>query len=291
MARAGRPLTAAGTFRAASVVLLCCVLLVGCSFAARLAYNNLDWLSSRWVNDYVDLNREQQAAFDAAFQRWWQWHRQTQLPAYARQLEALASAVTDGVEREEIGQALQAVEGFMLAALERGFEDVAQLLRSLDDAQVDELLAALQRDAEEYQQDVVALSPQRRQEKYAREAEKLLRRWLGGLSDGQQDRLETWTAQRRDLAPQWLASRQAWREAFGRVLQSRDDPGFAQRLRPLIFDPAARWDQVLRQAVEANQQGQMEMLADVLAQATPHQLQHLREELLRLAKLCERLAR
>ncbi len=271
------------------IAVLSCLLLVGCGFAARLAYNNLDWLGRRWVSDYVQLDQAQQGQFEASFQRWWQWHRETQLPAYATSLEAWARDAENGVSRAEIHQVLSDLERYTLTAMEAGFADMVVLMRELDDEQILSLLGALQDAADEYREDVLERSPAQRRKKYARALAKLLRRWLGKLTAEQQVVVDRWAQSRQDLAQQWLDSRLTWREALGDVLRARDETDFEARIRSLIFAPQERWSDAHREAVQANQQGQLDMLETVLALAKDRQLDHLRAELLRLAELCKEL--
>lgn len=273
-----------------AVLLAGLLLISSCSLGARLAYNNLDWLVQRQLDDYVSLDPAQEQRFEADFARWWQWHRSTQLPAYANALRDWAAQSEDGIQRHEIDAALTQFEAFYLAAMEQGYADFAALLASADDRQVKELRKALGRDLEDYREDRVELDEQKRQKQRIKRVRRMLESRFGRLQDDQKQRIAQWAAQHEDLSEQWYASRQAWLERFSELLASRQEPDLAQRLRPLIFDPASYWEPGHGDAVVRNQLRQLDMLSEIAALATPRQLLHLRAGLLKLAGLCDGLA-
>ena len=55
--------------------------LTGCS-ATQFIYNRVDILVRWYLDDYVSLDREQQARFDARLETLLVWHRREELPAY-----------------------------------------------------------------------------------------------------------------------------------------------------------------------------------------------------------------
>ncbi len=73
------------------IVLLCVLLLGGCS--AKFAYNNVDWLIYWYLDDYVELNNEQEDMFDDMLSNWIGWHKQQELPQYKSQLEDIVANI------------------------------------------------------------------------------------------------------------------------------------------------------------------------------------------------------
>ena len=74
--------------------------IAGCS--PSFTYNNLGWLSGFWIDDYVDLNSEQADKFKHIVQTSRDWHRETQLPLYKRDLEHLKSLLDKNVSHDEL---------------------------------------------------------------------------------------------------------------------------------------------------------------------------------------------
>jgi hypothetical protein len=71
------------------VLLLIIAFLQGCT--SKLAYNNADWLAQWYIDDYLDLSRDQNRNLDIELDSILEWHRNTQLLHYRQQLVALSN--------------------------------------------------------------------------------------------------------------------------------------------------------------------------------------------------------
>lgn len=70
--------------------ILIAVLFTGCS-AVRLGYDQADHLGYWWVDHYLDLSSDKSRQFKADLQALHAWHRQSQLPEYARLASELST--------------------------------------------------------------------------------------------------------------------------------------------------------------------------------------------------------
>ncbi|HAQ86012.1 MAG TPA: hypothetical protein DCR78_06185, partial [Pseudomonas sp.] len=77
------------------ILLACAVVLTGCS-RMNLAYRNLDLLIPWSLNDYLDMNRDQQTRFREQLREHISWHCRTQLPGYLDLIEQLQAQVRQG---------------------------------------------------------------------------------------------------------------------------------------------------------------------------------------------------
>mgnify|MGYP006879503825 CR=1 FL=1 len=71
------------------VLLLIVAFLQGCT--SKMAYNNADWLAQWYIDDYVDLSRDQNRNLEIELESVLEWHRETQLLQYRQQLVALSN--------------------------------------------------------------------------------------------------------------------------------------------------------------------------------------------------------
>jgi hypothetical protein len=69
---------------------LIAVLFAGCS-AVRLGYDQADHLGYWWVDHYLDLSSDKSRQFKSDLKALHAWHRQTQLPEYARLASELST--------------------------------------------------------------------------------------------------------------------------------------------------------------------------------------------------------
>ncbi|MEF1173457.1 DUF6279 family lipoprotein, partial [Vibrio sinaloensis] len=73
--------------RAGLVTLMCCLLLVGCG--TKFVYNNMDWLLIEYLEDYVDLNSDQESLIEQRVALLSEWHRSEEIPNYVEHLDEL----------------------------------------------------------------------------------------------------------------------------------------------------------------------------------------------------------
>jgi hypothetical protein len=71
------------------VLLLIIGFLHGCT--SKLAYNNADWLAQWYIDDYLDLSRDQNRNLEIELSSILEWHRNTQLLHYRQQLVTLSN--------------------------------------------------------------------------------------------------------------------------------------------------------------------------------------------------------
>ena len=71
-------------------IIFIAALFAGCS-AVRLGYDQTDHLGYWWVDHYLDLSSDKSRQFKADLKALHAWHRQTQLPEYARLASGLST--------------------------------------------------------------------------------------------------------------------------------------------------------------------------------------------------------
>ncbi|MEO8297923.1 MAG: DUF6279 family lipoprotein [Burkholderiales bacterium] len=78
---------------AVRAVLLTIAVLLGACTALRFTYSQGTTLTYWWFDSYADFNAEQKPRVQAAIERWFTWHRRTQLPDYTALLERASHEV------------------------------------------------------------------------------------------------------------------------------------------------------------------------------------------------------
>lgn len=277
-------------FRLGSLVLAVSLLLQGCSFATRFAYNHLDWLANRELAKYVDLNDAQEQWLEPRFNQFWDWHRDSQLPLYAADLRQLMGALERGLTREDLLTANARMEQHWVSITDALREDAIALLRQLDDTQVAQMLVRVDAKNQEFIDERLSVSAQERKEEDRKDARDWFDDRLGSVSLGQREAIEQWLNQRLDLSDQWQARRLWWRTAFADALARRDQAGAADELSTLLFDSRSSWSETLQEQVEFNQQRWLDLTLEVLRQSSDKQRRHLLAYLGELAEDFEALA-
>lgn len=189
------------------------VLLSACS-SLRLGYEQLPRLASWWVDDYVDLDRAQQAQFDRAWAQWQAWHRREELP----RLQALLLQAEQALQHGRLDvHALAALESGLAQSVERSLGHLAPLatplLASFTPAQWDGLQREIDdRQARWWQEQQGSDDARRRMREKG--FVRSLARWTGDLSRTQE-------ALARERAAHWPVDLNAWRhQRQGRQAQA-----------------------------------------------------------------------
>ncbi len=112
--------------------------LTGCS-AIRLAYANGPQLSWWWLDGYLDFSRDQSPAVRTALDRWFDWHRATQLPEYTTLLVQAQAQVGSDVTAAQACGWNNRVRDKLEPALLRTALDFAELVPGLGEPQFKQL--------------------------------------------------------------------------------------------------------------------------------------------------------
>ena len=81
------------------ILMLSFTMLSACS--SKFAYNNVDWLLYWYLDDYIELEKDQKQRFDQELDTWLVWHRGSELNAYKKQLEQIQQDILQGKTTQE----------------------------------------------------------------------------------------------------------------------------------------------------------------------------------------------
>ncbi len=124
----------------------------GCT-ALRVAYNTGPQLAWWWLDGYVDFSSEQTPQVKASIDRWFEWHKQTQLPGY---ITLLASAQAQAEQPLTPAAACQwntRITDALMPAVNRAVDHAADIVPGLGDAQLRHLEQRYAKNIEEMKSD------------------------------------------------------------------------------------------------------------------------------------------
>ena len=222
------------------LLLLALAGLSACSTGTRLAYRNLDTLVRLEIGSLVDLDSTQDALLDRELDRLLAWHRRDELPAYAQALRRTA----DLAEQTTLDRAgVDAISDTLRAAIERiaaqALPGLALLLASLDEAQVSELLTSQQKEWDEALETLAEETASESLQRLTEELEERIENWIGKLTPDQRvyltRRMGEADARGEFTDARLKAKAEQDQQAFAAVLATRQQAGFAARLRALAY--------------------------------------------------------
>ena len=166
-------------------VLVSCFCLSGCSLG--FIYNNLSWLSSWYVDDYVSFSAKQQQQFNDDFKAFQHWHRTTQLALYTNQLERFKRQLIEGITEEQINSHRDLLQAHWHNLIMHAKPQLVDLTYSLDLTQRSMLLESIK---------------EKNQERYNDSQYKNIESWHQERCDAQKDFYNKWLGRLTNLQKQ-----------------------------------------------------------------------------------------
>lgn len=265
------------------------VLLAGCS--TRLAYNNLDWLTVRWVNQQVSLDGSQRTLLRDLIEEQQLWHCATQLDDYQDWIEQVRlDLLAQRLDQQRLSDHGDSLAAFARALADRLQPVLVELAVSLDDEQVDQVLLALDERIEKLREEIGTRSDEQWAIDRVEGLERRLRRVMGAINPAQRARLERWASELTATHAYQLAQRLYWRDRIAEALARRDDRAFLDQEISALLAPDTVWPEAYRQAIESNRQLTLEALEEVVVMTEPAQRDKISARLSRLKNDFQRLS-
>jgi hypothetical protein len=165
------------------------VVLSGCS-AIRIGYNQADTILIWMADDYFDFDTAQKQDFSTRITRLLKWHRQEQLPGYAKFLAEIKQRGQRHLTHDDAVWMVDGVKARFRTIAQHGASDAAEMLATLTPANI----RALENHFGKVNQKFVReykLNGTAEERKHARleRTLKQLRDWAGTLTHAQEERI------------------------------------------------------------------------------------------------------
>ncbi|MGI9299297.1 MAG: DUF6279 family lipoprotein [Luminiphilus sp.] len=262
------------TFRLIALMLLAATVLAGCS-ANRFIYNRADTFVRWVVDDYVDLNRDQQAAFDTDLQQLLDWHRRDELPQYRQFIVSSRYALGNGVTLQEAVAISESIE----AAADRIQIRLVDLLlhsaERLSDRQIQDFLSEVDRQQADYATKRLTRDEQTYYQDSSDSLASLAKRLMGRLSKEQKGLIEVEVAQLTRLDHLWHRDRAVWGAKLRAILE-RKAPDWQSQVRFLGDTRSQARTPEYIEGIERNGDIILALLVDLINTRTERQDKHLR---------------
>jgi hypothetical protein len=203
----------------------------GCT-AVRLAYGNAPQLSWWWLDGYVDFSREQTPAAKQAIDRFFEWHRATQLPEYAALLSQAQGVVLEPTTAAQACRWSTQVRDKLEPALARAMAQGADLVLAFGETQFKSIEQRYAKGNADMRKDFLQPDPAERLAASVKRAMERAELLYGRLGEAQRRVVEAGVAASPFDPQAWLSERER---------RQRDT---LQTLRRLVADKADREERV-----------------------------------------------
>ncbi len=212
-----------GVKRFAQLTVLAGLLVLGGCSSTTFFYNRIDTLITWYVDDYVDLTRDQDAAFGQQLDVLHMWHRQEELPQYIVLLNDIDRALDSDLGQSDIDY------------LYTGFQDAAERLRQaatsfaldfgeqLSQEQRLEFIAAMRERQQEWYQERSEMDDDAYRDYLQDRFEDNLGEFLGRLDKAQKALIAGYVIDFVPMHEQWHDQRTQWVDELEQVLRSEPE--------------------------------------------------------------------
>ena len=183
------------------------LLTLGACSLVRLTYEQAPNLAYWWLDGYVDVSGEQSPKVRDAMERWFAWHRRTQLPEYVALLARAQREVTEPTTAAALCAWTGETEKQLDAALEGAVPAAAELMLTLTPEQLQHIERRFAKGNEETRADFLQADPTERKAAALKRTVERFENLYGRLGDAQRERLAGLLAKSSFDAERWLAER------------------------------------------------------------------------------------
>lgn len=266
-----------------SMVRICLVIVMSIALSGcgvRFVYNQLDWLIPWYLDDYIELESAQEEQFQARLQAYLNWHRNEQLPQYARFLHQVAGKAEQGLSAEDIDSIETQTEDFAQALMDRLLNDLIDLLAVATDEQIDQLFDKLEQDNAKYRKSYIDDSADKQRAQRLKEVVRYAERWTGRLNADQLAMISDWAQKFQLMGVEIEQARLLWQQEFKRILSMRQDRhAYEKAFRGLIANPTFGRSQQLQEKLEQNSTLVVQLYLQLDKTLSDRQRQHMVKKL------------
>ncbi|CAK1712819.1 DNA polymerase III subunit alpha [Vibrio crassostreae] len=260
------------------LVILVCFLFAGCG--TKFAYNNISWFAVSYIEDFVSLPNSQESELEARLDSLQAWHKETQLPLYISQLEAIQSITRPDMNSAFIVDQSEQIKNHIRAIVNKFAPDVYALSMQLSPKQDSEFLKNFREKQQDYYEERLSLNDEDSRERYRNRIEERLERWLGSVSKEQKQIIYTWSQE-------WVNTNDSWRQYQNNtyqdlttLMEKKSDLHIAQPIiMNLLLNNEAYYPDELESKLNKNMQTSAKFLVDIAATSSDKQWSYFMNEL------------
>lgn len=196
-------------------------------------YNRLDDRMREAFEELGDFDERQKALFEAAVGTAHVWHRQSELPAYARLLGDIAASIAEpgATSRDDVTRWARTIEAHSVAARECHPVNFSfELMKSLTDEEIDFIEQHFARERKENRERYFSRTPEERVERRL----KNMRKWAGRigveLTAGQGAMLRSALGRQISLRREYYLLSDRWNATLFRIAREQEAPDYDERM-------------------------------------------------------------
>lgn len=229
------------------------LLLSGC--IVRFVYNQLDWIIPWYVNRVIDLNNDQETLFENKLKAQLKWHRNTQLPEYSKLLKEVGATIQNGLTMEDLDRFHITMRGHWKALVRHIGPDIAEILSTASDAQLDGMLKQFEERHEKFREEYIDLPEEERRIKKVERMNRFLKFCMGEINERQELIVDQWSRDLKNISSARLNYIKTRHNLFKEMLKRRNEKAwFETQLCDLLLFERESWPKDFREMADHNRE-------------------------------------
>lgn len=273
------------------LIVLTLLLFTGCG--PRFFYYHLDWLIPLFLRDYISLNSEQQTILNERLSKHIDWHCNTQLGDYSKALRSLSrdiSSLDPPIDYNKLNGYYEKFQEFWATLIKQVAPDIAKLLRTATDAQIEELFHNLDKRNGELRAEYIDLPPEELIKQRKGRMIKTLKKWLSDPTSEQIKAVSVLSRQLKPIGEEWVQYRNRIQEEVTNLLKQRNKhPDFERRFAGILIHPKRLRSGSHQAKSDYNRDLTLKLAVKIIYLTTPEQRTHLLKRLDSLATNLEKI--
>jgi hypothetical protein len=254
-------------------------MLSACS--SKFAYNNVDWLLYWYLDDYIELEKDQKQRFDQELDTWLVWHRGSELNAYKKQLEQIQQDILQGkTTQEQWLSHFEHARSHWLRLRNTVTPELVAMAPLLSDSQINSLFDELEKQNAKREKERNENTFEERTSEVIEDIEKTIKGQIGRLSAQQKQYVAEHVGQTESNFEDWMLYRRSIQaQAKQLLLQRNSDKEFQAKLQHLIAHPEEYQSESFIEKSQRNRARYAELLSKLSQSLSAKQIKKLNREL------------
>lgn len=272
--------------RGSGIIILCSLLFLS-SCSTSFAYNNVGWLSSFWIDDYISLNKAQSKQLRGIINNTRDWHREVELPKYKTDLVYLRQLLNAETDAELLMQAVSDLKLHWHNLLTYSSEPLITFALTLSQTQKHEFVDNIAKKIAEESSELQSQSLQVIKESRLKKQLEYYNDWLGTLSESQRLLISEANDAHINTSLLWQAYKRARLEALSQLFNSTDlnETAFKQQLKIIIVEREQFMSSELTEINEQNLTAYAQLLVNLNKTLSTKQQQHVDKKIAKLVSM------
>ena len=264
-----------------------CIFLLATSFlyscSTKFIYNHLDWALEWYIDDLVTLNDDQEWKVRDAVNSILTWHRKNQLPFYISSLEEAEESVNTEITSGFLKRFYYGHEKAWINLKFHMTPTLAELLKTLNDSQVNELEKNLQSQEKDITKEYLNKSSE---ELVNERIERMIDRldyWIGDLNKQQEQIVVNWAHRVKVQTNEWINTRKLWQTNLVMLVrESRNKLQFNELMLEHFQNSRKYWPDGYEKNYYFNVNQTLEMIAELGKVLTAKQKEKLLDRIVEI---------